>query len=125
MIKKTFRILTIILFGSGCSIIFEEDLSKEMIHVLMPMDDTVSQDTSQLFWWELLDEALGYNLQIVAGSFAEPLTLMVDTNLVGDKFHFYLTPGTYEWRINGWNNYSETDYFYKMLTIVDSSSYEE
>ena len=125
MIQKALRILIIALLGGGCSIIFEEDLSKEIMHVNMPIDGTVSQDSSQLFWWEMLNEAIGYNLQIVAGSFSEPLYLVVDTNATGDKFLYDLLPGTYEWRIKGWNNYSETDYCFNLLTIKDSISNEE
>lgn len=125
MIKKILGILTIVLLGSGCGIIFEDDLSKEIIHVNLPIDGAVSLDTSQLFWWELIDGALGYNLQIVAGSFTDPLYLVADTNVAGDKFRFILLPEVYEWRINAWNNYSETDYFYNLLTIRDSTTNEE
>ncbi|MCD4711429.1 MAG: hypothetical protein K8R52_11340 [Bacteroidales bacterium] len=125
MIKKSLRILTFVLFSSGCSIIFEEDLSEEIVYVNMPIDGTVSQDQSQLFWWEMVDGAIGYNLQIVEGTFSDPLFLVMDTNATGDKFLFDLLPGEYEWRINGWNNYSETGYFYNLLTITDTVTYEE
>lgn len=125
MIKKSLRILTFVLFSSGCSIIFEEDLSEEIVYVNMPIDGTVSQNQSQLFWWEMVDGAIGYNLQIVEGTFSDPLFLVVDTNATGDKFLFDLLPGEYEWRINGWNNYSETGYFYNLLTITDTVTYEE
>jgi len=125
MIKKALRVLTIALLSGGCSIIFEEDLSMEIVQVNMPIDRTVSQDSSQLFWWEMLEGAIGYNLQIVAGSFFEPLYLLVDTNITGDKFLFDLLPGAYEWRIKGWNNYSETDYSNSILTIIDSTTNEE
>jgi hypothetical protein len=125
MIKLIQRILVVLLLVGGCSIIFEEDLSEEIVYVNMPVDGTISPDTTQLFWWDIVEGALGYNLQIVAGSFADPQFLVVDTNSTGDKFMFDLLPGTYEWRINGWNNYSETSYSYSLLTISDSTTNEE
>jgi hypothetical protein len=115
----------IVRLASGCNIIFEEDLSKEVILVNMPVDGTISSDTSQLFWWEMLDGALAYNLQIVAGSFDNPLYLLVDTNAVGNKFLHNILPGEYQWRISGWNNSSETEYGYHLLTITDSTIDEE
>jgi len=125
MIKKVLKIIAVVLLASACNIIFEEDLSKEVILVNMPLDGTISSDTSQLFWWELLDGALGYNLQIVAGSFDNPLYLLVDTNAIGNKFLFEMIPGEYQWRISGWNNSSETKYGYHLLTITDSIINEE
>lgn len=125
MIRKVLIIFVIVRLASGCNIIFEEDLSKEVILVNMPVDGTISSDTSQLFWWEMLDGALAYNLQIVAGSFDNPLYLLVDTNAVGNKFLHNILPGEYQWRISGWNNSSETEYGYHLLTITDSTIDEE
>lgn len=125
MIKKTFRVFVIVLFAGGCSIIFEEDLSKETIQVNMPVDGTIATDTSLLFWWETVDGALAYNLQIVAGSFDNPLYLEVDTNVYGNKYLHDLIPGEYQWRIYGWNNSSETEYVYNGLTVTDTTLNEE
>lgn len=125
MNKKSLKILFLTLLFGGCSIIFEDDLSGDTILVNMPINGTVSQDSVQLFWWENLEGALGYRLQIVAGSFDEPFYLVVDTNASNNKFHFELFPGDYQWRIKGWNNYSETDYVYNDLTILDQPANEK
>jgi len=125
MNRKNLRILIALLILGGCNIIFEDDLSEEIISINMPVDGTVTLDPSQLFWWEILDGAIGYNLQIVKGTFENPSYLVVDTSAASDKIHFDLLPGDYEWRINGWNTYSETDYVYQLLTIEDSTAYEE
>jgi len=125
MNRRTLRIFFALLIVGGCNIIFEDDLSEDSITINMPVDGTVTLDQSQLFWWEMLDGALGYNLQIVQGTFENPSHLVVDTSAASDKILFDLLPGQYEWRINGWNNYSETEYMYQMLTIEDSAAYEK
>ncbi len=124
--NKIFKILLFSVAIGGCSIIFEEDISGEIVYVIMPADGTLTDLQEQLFWWERIDGVIQYNLQIVNGRFSDPYALVVDTNVTGDKFQIDLIPGDYEWRIQGWNNYSETDYFYSLLTIADTTTvYEE
>ncbi len=114
--------LVLLTFLGGCSIIFEEDISEEIIYIIMPPDGTLTVNQDQLFWWASIDYAIKYNLQIVEGDFLTPLSFVADTNMSGDKFQINLPPGNYEWRILGWNNYSETDFFYSRLIIEDTTS---
>jgi len=91
----------------------------------MPADGTGTFVQEQLFWWETIEEALKYNLQIVEGNFTNPHAFVADTNVSGDKFQIDLVPGEYEWRISAWNNYSETEYFYSYLSISDTITADE
>lgn len=119
-------LILIALFALGCSyIIFEEDLSKEIVYIIMPTHGTETEVLDQVFWWETIEGAIKYRLQIVEGRFSEPLYFVADTNIAGDKFEIKLLPGTYEWRIQAWNNYSETVYFNSVLNITDSTYTDE
>ena len=122
---KVVQVVAISLILGSCSIIFEEDLSDEVVYVIMPADGTDSDYHPQLFWWETVEGVIKYNLQIVEGDFSNPYALVADTNVAGDKFEIELVPGAYEWRIRGWNNYSETEYFYSLLTIADTAAINE
>lgn len=115
------KLILMIALINGCAIIFEDDISEEVVYVIMPADGSQSIIQDQLFWWETIEGALKYNLQIVEGSFFAPISFVSDTNIAGDKFMVNLSPGDYEWRILGWNNYSETDFFYSSLVIEDTT----
>lgn len=129
MIRKILKITlmaVLVLLPANCSLIYEDDLSEEIVYVIMPVDGTTSSLMQQVFWWETVEGAIKYRLQIVEGDFLDPHALVADTNVSGDKFQVVLPPGGYEWRIRGWNNFSETDFFYSLLTISDTSTvYEE
>lgn len=110
---------------ASCSIIFEDDIANEEVYVIMPRDGAESIVQEQLFWWEPVYGALDYNLQIVSGTFNDPLGFIADTMVIGDKFSRKLQPGEYEWRISAMNNFSSTRYFYSTLTITDTTSVHE
>lgn len=126
--SKSFRILIsliLIQFFAGCGIIFEDDISEESIYMIIPFDGLESDSQDQIFWWEPVNGAIRYNMQMVTGSFSFPEVLVADTNIAGEKFEVQLSPGLYEWRIMAWNNYSETDYTYGTLTIRDTLQADE
>lgn len=125
-LSKTILIAALALLLANCSIIFEDDLSDEIVYVIMPLDSTITGLQQQVFWWETVEGAIKYSLQIVEGDFLNPYALVADSNVAGDKFQIDLPPGLYEWRIRAWNSFSETDYFYSLLSISDTTSvYEE
>lgn len=119
-VRKIMKMLVLLALLGGCSIIFEEDISEEIIYIIMPADGTSTVNQDQLFWWESINDVIKYNLQIVEGDFSAPQSFVADTNMPGNKFQINLPPGDYEWRILGWNNYSETDFFYSKLIIEDT-----
>ena len=117
-------IILCLLTGS-CSLIYELDLSDEVVTVIMPVDGSVSEQSTQLFWWESMIGATEYNFRMVEGSFRDPRGFVCDTYLTEDKYEITLDPGEYEWRIQARNNYSESIYCSGFLTIVDNTTNEE
>lgn len=80
-----------------------EDISKKTLTVNAPSPDLETDINTITFWWDPLDGAEAYNLQIVKPSFSKAVKLMLDTNLTATKFNFTFTPGVYQWRIKATN----------------------
>ena len=105
---------------NGCEEFIEINLSGKQITILSPADNTETSTFSQTFWWEEVEGAGNYQLQIVKPNFSAIQQLIVDTTVSTTQFTYTLQPGTYQWRIRAKNGSSQTSYFTYNLTI-DSS----
>lgn len=120
-----FMALSISLFS--CQDVLESDLSKENIIVIAPSDSARSEDDeAQTFKWdELRDDdeidLTGYNLQIVTPSFDAAERLILDSTITGSNYTISLEAGTYQWRVRGENDNTETPYVTRTL-FVDSNT---
>lgn len=107
----------IAIYVTSCTDIVSTNLSKSSITILAPANNFVSQNYTQQFWWEVVEGAEKYNVQIVKPSFASGQQLIVDTLISGNKYSQTLQPGAYQWRVRAQNNSSNTDYVTYNLTI--------
>ena len=98
-----------------------KDIKNDMVNIIAPQDHDTTASNSVIFWWDELDGAESYNLQIVRPSFSSVQQLLVDTNLTGNKFTHVFTPGTYQWRIKGVNAGGSTVYITRSL-VIDTTS---
>lgn len=114
-----FFIVVSILF-TACDDVFEDDLTQANISILAPANNAINPNYVQTFWWDFVDEATQYQLQVVKPSFDSVLILIVDTSVTTNKFQLSLSPGMYEWRIRGLNGSSNTKYFTRKLQVVQS-----
>lgn len=105
------------MFLLSCEDFFEANLEKESIHILAPANGQETNISTITFWWNEVEGAEGYNLQIVSPTFSNITQLVLDTNITKNKFTCSLLPGTYQWKVNAYNNSSETDYMTYSLTI--------
>jgi hypothetical protein len=105
----------------GCTDIFEKNLDFNKVTLLCPADSVHTVLKNITFWWDGIDGASGYNLQIASPSFSLIEILVLDTVITANKFKYSLTPGTYEWRVNAKNSSSFTP-FTTFALIVDSVS---
>jgi hypothetical protein len=110
-------ILSLILALSSCEDLIEKDLSKKVLTVNSPADNTVSAMFTQTFWWEEIKGADKYQIQIVKPSFASVQQFIMDTLIRGSRVELILSPGTYQWRIRAKNSTSSTEYITRNLTI--------
>jgi uncharacterized protein YegP (UPF0339 family) len=113
-IFKLFTPLILILSGTiwfcSCKDFIEPSLSDKLIHINAPADNYQSTLYTINFWWDTVDDALSYRLQIVTPDFQNTGALITDTLIKGNKFSFNLTPGTYQWRLRAENGSTQTTY---------------
>lgn len=115
-IKITTGLLAVILIMS-CEDFFEKDLEGKEVVIVSPADLLKTQYTTQNFWWEKMDGALTYNLQIASPSFSNIEKLLLDTNISVNKLSYALYPGKFEWRLCAENASSKGKYTVRSLEI--------
>jgi len=98
-----------------------KDITDKTIIVNAPANNLVTSSNSITFWWEELDGAEKYNVQVVKPDFANIAQLIADTNVTGTKLNLSLNPGTYQWRIKGVNAGGSTA-FQTYTLKIDSTS---
>lgn len=116
LIKLGFILLMVIAINS-CDEFIEEDLSDQQVVLIAPSDSLVTEITTHTFWWEEIDGAIDYTLQIVSPDFDLIEKLMIDTTISTNKYMFQLYPGKYEWRVKASNASSETEFSTYRLEI--------
>lgn len=109
----------ILLMGS-CKDFIEPSIEDKKVFVNAPADSTQTSTYLQTFWWEEIEDALSYRVQIVTPAFSRASRLVMDTLVTGNKFVYTLDPGVYEWRIRGENGSSSTFYTTQLLTVFES-----
>lgn len=105
---------------SACNEVFDDDITDAQLEIVAPRDSLATTKTTLTFWWNEVNDADKYRLQIVSTSFDTVLSIPVDTNLTLNKFEVTLNPGRYSWRIKAMNSGTETVWFARKLTIIDS-----
>jgi len=127
--KKTIRnsmlliMLATVFFA--CEDIIEKDISKDRITLMAPADNLTTIQLTHTFWWDWLEDAEQYNIQIVEGSFSSVTRFVLDSTVSENKFTYTLTPGNFEWRVRGENNGGNTPYTtfnFKIDSTMDISS---
>lgn len=118
-------LLLIGLFGfiSCEEILLEEDISEEDIVLVAPANNAQFFSTSISFFWEELEDADQYHLQIARPNFEAPLQIVLDTLVSSNSFSFQLNVGNYEWRLKAVNSSYETAYKSRFFTIVNNEEF--
>jgi len=109
------------IFFFSCSEIFENDISDKQLILISPADSLETETFSVVFWWDHLQDATEYNLQIVSPDFYEPAIIVIDTFTYENRLEITLSPGDYEWRISALNSGYATNYQYRILTILSTN----
>ena len=103
---------------ASCDDIFLNDITGKSVNVICPSDSaTFSSASHVLFWWEALDGADYYELQIVRPGFGNITELKLDKTLDSLKYTISLPAGTYQWRIKGINSGYESKYLTRTIFI--------
>ena len=118
--------IILLLFAvSGCKEFIEPSIQDKQVVLLAPSSGTESSEYAQTFWWEEVEDALNYRLQVVSPDFNNTKKLVLDTLVSTNKFSFTLDPGTYEWRVRAENGSSQTLYKSASFVIYSTSITEQ
>jgi predicted phage tail protein len=122
-LSKIISITTVfigMLIIAGCSDLLEKDIENKIVYVNAPPDSLRTTIVTQTFWWNFIEGADYYNLQIVSPRFDYIERMVLDTTVTNNKFQFTLVPGVYEWRVSAFNSGYATPYTVSTL-FVDST----
>ena len=115
----------IVVFGLllciGCKEFIEPSLDKKKVVLLAPALGTETGEYTQTFWWEEVEDASSYRLQVVSPTFEHPAKLLLDTLLKTSKFLYSVDPGTYEWRVRAENGSSQSPYSSSSFIVYPTS----
>lgn len=95
----------------------EEDLSKSAVTLISPVNNLNTVSLTQIFWWDEVEGATGYEIQVISPSIASPAILVLDSNTVVNQYTLTLSPGSYEWQVRAYNGSSTTPFTIFGLTI--------
>ena len=121
--KNLVKILYIIavIFAIGCEDVFEDDISESEFFLLAPADNLSTFNTNITYWWEYVEGARDYNLQVVKGSFDAIESLELDTVISENKYIYDMPSGVYQWQVIALNNSSCTYSNIHNLTVADTT----
>lgn len=84
---------------SGCKDVIEEEIEDKKVILHTPPNNYKSTNSNVSFWWEEVEGATEYRIQIVQPGFNYVEELRVDSLILKNKFNSVLDPGKYQWKI--------------------------
>lgn len=110
--RFTWGLVIITLAGllSSCKDFVEPSISGGKVTLEAPGNKYQSVSYTVNFWWDQVDDALTYRLQVVSPRFDSVSVLVMDTVVKKNTFTLVLTPGSYQWRVRAENGSSQTPY---------------
>ncbi len=102
--------LILLLFIASCEEALERPLTATKVTLLAPFDSLITSSHDHTFYWERMEGATKYQLQIVSPKFDSIVQLVVDTTISKNTFMQSLSNGRYQWRVRALNNSTSSSY---------------
>lgn len=109
----------VILLLTGCSDIFEKNISEKRVDLVAPADQAETFHPVLTFAWEEVEGATDYRLIVVSPSFEEAQLYVLDTLIAGHQFSRQLQPGRYEWKVRPENSAYQGLYTSRVVTVLN------
>lgn len=107
---------------SACREFIEPNLKNSQINPQAPGNNYQTTGYTLNFWWDTLDGATTYRLQVVTPKFDSIGGLIIDTLIKKNTFALTLSPGNYQWHVRAENGASQTAYSTaRSFTVLYSS----
>lgn len=110
---------------SACKDIIEPSLKDRAINPQAPANNYQSANYTTNFWWDEMEDALKYRLQIVSPKFDSVTYLALDTVIKTNRFSVNLSPGQYQWRVRAENGSSQSAYSQPRSFMIFFSSIKQ
>jgi len=94
----------------SCDEVLEKSLKDKKVVLLAPVNNLTTTTTTHNLYWEQIDGATSYQVQIVSPRFDSIVTLVADTFVENVKFNIELKKGVYQWRVMASNNSTVSSY---------------
>lgn len=114
-------LISLVALLQACDDFFVPNIEDKEIVILAPSEGYSSQSQTVTFWWEKLKGATHYELQIVTPSFNDIRRVDADTIMEVNQYVQVLLPGTYQWRIRGFNSEYSTQFQTQSFTVEYNS----
>jgi hypothetical protein len=120
--SKLLAIIFLLGILSACKDFLEPSLENRSVVLVAPSEGAESNKYQVGFWWEPVQDALYYRVQVATPDFSSTVSLVQDTLIEGkSRFEMTLEPGRYQWRIRAENGSSSTKYISAKFIIHESS----
>ena len=100
----------VILTLASCREFIEPSIKDSNVTLEAPGNGYQSNKYAVNFWWDKVDDALTYRLQVVTPSLDTIGALVLDTLVKTNTFTLSLDPGRYQWHVRAENGSSKTAY---------------
>lgn len=120
-----FNIAAGMLLLQSCDAIIEPSIKNKQVQLEAPAEASQSSTYTINFWWDEVEHALSYRLQVVTQTFAAPGGLLLDTVVTRNRFSFTFNPGKYQWRVMAANGSSGTEYSSPRSFEIEPSSIKQ
>lgn len=107
---------------SSCKDIIEPSIKDRKVALEAPGDQYQGSNYTVNFWWDEVEDALKYHLQVVTPDFNKIGSLVLDTLVKNNKFTVSLQPGNYQWRVRAENGSSQTAFSAARSFLIVSTS---
>ncbi len=118
---KNIALALSILVVSGCQTFFEEDITDQKVLLLAPGNNIETDIATQTFWWNQIEGASNYRLQVVTPSFESVESVILDTLTEANRFTKALYPSGFQWRVRAENSGFITDWSERKLLVYSTS----
>lgn len=123
--KKLYSILFLCLICMSCEeILFEDDISDEIVQLVAPHDGAQFSSTGITFTWNPIENGTQYQIQIAKPNFINPLQIITDSTIDTTSFTTQLNIGQYEWRVRAVNSGYSTVYSTRAFTVLNNEDFQ-
>jgi hypothetical protein len=118
----TILIICFIILCSACKDFIEPSLSHRNLQPEAPADNFKTTNYTVKFWWDEMEDALYYRLQIASPGFDSVKELIIDTLVKVNNFKISIEPGVYQYRIRAENGSSNSEFSSpRNFTVISST----